>query len=122
MLGGLPAAFALPTGIGDLAIGLTAPFVAARVRDGAPRARETAILWNVLGIADLVVAVTLGTLTTPGPLHVAALGAPSVGIISMPLVLITSIAVPFSLLIHLIGLHRLTGRAQPATLGLSKAA
>ena len=89
MLGGLPAAFALPTGIGDLAIGLTAPFVAARVRDGAPRARETAILWNVLGIADLVVAVTLGTLTTPGPLHVAALGAPSVGIISMALVLIT---------------------------------
>jgi hypothetical protein len=122
MLGALPGAFALPAGIGDVAIGLTAPFVAARIRDGSPRAREAAIRWNVLGIADLVVAVTMGVLTTPGPLHLPALGAPSAGIITLPLVLVPTIAVPFSLLLHLIGLHRLVGRAQPVALGLRQAA
>jgi len=114
MLGALPGAFALPAGIGDVAIGLAAPWVAARVKARAPRAREAAILWNVLGIADLVVAVTMGVLTTPGPLHLFALDAPNVGIITLPLVLIPTIAVPFSILLHLFGLHRLAGRAQPA--------
>jgi hypothetical protein len=114
MLGALPGAFALPAGIGDIAIGLSAPWMAARVRAGAPRAREAAILWNVLGIADLVVALTMGVTTTPGPLHLFALDNPNVAIIMMPLVLVPIIAVPFSLLLHFIGLHRLMGRAQPA--------
>jgi hypothetical protein len=114
MLGALPGAFALPAGIGDIAIGLSAPWMAARVRAGAPRAREMAILWNVLGIADLMVAVTMGVTTTPGPLHLFALDNPNVAIIMMPLVLVPIIAVPFSLLLHFIGLHRLMGRAQPA--------
>jgi hypothetical protein len=110
MLGALPGAFALPAGIGDMAIGLAAPWVAARVKAGAPGAREAAIRWNVLGIADLVIAVTMGVLTTPGPLHVMALGAPNAGIITLPLALIPTIAVPFSILLHLFGLHRLIGR------------
>lgn len=121
MLGALPGAFALPAGIGDMAIGLAAPWVAARVRDGAPRARETAIRWNVLGIVDLVVAVFMGVTTTPGPLHLFAIDNPNVAIIMMPLVLVPIIAVPFSILLHLFGLHRLMGRAQPA-LAFSKAA
>lgn len=122
MLGALPGAFALPAGIGDIAIGLYAPFVAARLRAGAPRAREAAIRWNVLGIVDLVVAVTMGVTTTPGPLHLFAIDNPNVAIIMMPLVLVPIIAVPFSLLLHFIGLHRLLGRAQLPMLGYSKAA
>jgi hypothetical protein len=121
MLGALPGAFALPAGIGDIAIGLAAPWVAVRLRDGAPHAREAAILWNVLGIADLVVAVTTGVMTTPGPLHLLALDNPNITITMLPLVLVPTIAVPFSILLHLIGLHRLVGRAQPM-LGLSEAA
>lgn len=123
MLGVLPGAFALPAGIGDVVVGLAAPFVAARVRSASPGWREGAIMWNVLGIADLAVAVTMGVLSTPGTLHLSALGDPNVGIVSFPLVLIPTVAVPFSILLHLIGLHRLSGRAQqqPA-LGLSKAA
>ena len=122
MLGALPGAFALPAGLGDIAIGLTAPIVSARVRSGAPRAHESAILWNVLGITDLVVAVTMGVLTTPGPLHIAELGAPNFAIITMPLVLVPTIAVPFSLLLHFVGLHRLLGATQPGALAFSKAA
>ena len=122
-LGALPGAFALPAGIGDIAVGLAAPWVAARVKAGAPRSRELAILWNVLGIADLVVAVTMGVTTTPGPLHLFALDNPNVAIIMLPLVLVPIIAVPFSILLHLIGLHRLVGpRAHPVALGKRQAA
>jgi hypothetical protein len=123
MLGALPGAFALPAGIGDIAVGLAAPWVAARVKAGAPRSRELAIRWNVLGIADLVVAVAMGVTTTPGPLHLFAHENPNVAIIMLPLVLVPIIAVPFSILLHLIGLHRLIGRrVQPVTLGMRQAA
>src|SRR4051812_9650357 len=61
-LGHLPAAFALPAGLGDIAIGVAAPFVALRLaRDphGAGT-RTAAVLFNVLGLLDFVVASTLG--------------------------------------------------------------
>jgi hypothetical protein len=122
MLGALPGAFALPAGIGDIAVGLAAPFLAARVKAGVPGARKSAILWNVFGIADLVVAVTMGVTTTPGPLHLFAIDNPNYAIIMMPLALVPVIAVPFSILLHLIVLHRLVGRAQPVAFGFSKAA
>ena len=122
-LGALPGAFALPAGIGDIAIGLAAPWIAAHLKSDAPRSRELALLWNVLGIVDLGTAVALGVTTTPGPLHLFALDNPNVAIIMFPLVLIPTIAVPFSILLHLIGLHRLVGRhAQPVALGYSRAA
>jgi hypothetical protein len=120
-LGALPGVFALPAGIGDIAIGVTAPWVAARVRARAPHAQEAAVLWNILGVADLVVAVGTGVLTAPGALHFLSPDAPNVAITMMPLVLVPTIAVPLSILLHLIGLHRLVGRGQPTALGLSRA-
>ena len=122
MLGALPGAFALPAGLGDMAIGLSAPLVASLVRRGAPGARGAAIVWNVLGIADLVVAVTLGFLTSPGPMHQSALGATNYAVTLMPLVLIPTIPVPFSMLAHLVDLHRLAVRPHRAALGFSRAA
>jgi hypothetical protein len=111
-LGAVPGAFALPAGLGDMAVGLTAPIVAALVARRAPGARGAAILWNVLGIADLVVAVTLGVLTSPGALQHLAFDAPNRAITMLPLVLVPTIAVPLSLLLHLIGMHRLVGAAR----------
>ena len=122
MLGAMPGAFALPAGIGDVGIGLAAPLVASLVKRRAPNARVAAIVWNVLGIADLSVAVTMGVLTSPGPLHRLAFDTPNVAITMMPLVLVPTIAVPFSLLAHLLTLHRLAGREQPSVLAISKAA
>jgi len=112
MLGALPGTFALPAGIGDVAIGLAAPFVAARLKRGESNARDIAILWNVLGLADLVVAVATGVLSSPGPLHVLALDSTSRVLTMLPLVLVPTVAVPFSILLHLISLHRLIGRVQ----------
>jgi len=105
--GCIPALFALPAGIGDIAVGLAAPFVAARVADGTERSRRLAIRWNIAGVADLVVAVTLGALTSPTPLWPVALGHPNPAISRLPFVLIPTFAVPLSVLLHFVTLRRL---------------
>jgi hypothetical protein len=50
--GVLPAMFARPAGYGDILIGLTAPFVAWKLSN--PGHRGSFILWQALGILDLV--------------------------------------------------------------------
>jgi hypothetical protein len=98
--GQLPGLFALPAGIGDVATGLLAPFVAYAWYSGKPYARSAAIAWNLFGMADLVNAVVLGALTNGGA-----------GGIVFPLVLIPVYGVPRAFLIHsysLIGLLRKT--------------
>jgi hypothetical protein len=100
--GELPGLFALPAGIGDVATGLLALFVAYAWYSGKPYARGATIAWNLFGMADLVDAVVLGTLTGGGP-----------GGIVFPIVLIPVYAVPRAFLIHsysLIGLLRKTSQ------------
>lgn len=103
----LPAAFALPAGLGDLAIGLTAPLVAWWVWQGRKRGCLTLLGWNVLGIVDLVVALSVGFFSSPGRFQLLALDEPSTLITAFPLVLIPVFAVPLSLLLHVAGLKRL---------------
>ena len=103
----LPGAFALPAGIGDLAIGLTAPIVAYLYAAGYRRSCLAVLLWNVLGIADLVLAVATGFLSSPGPFHILALTNPNTMITAFPLVLIPVFAVPLSILLHLASLRLL---------------
>lgn len=104
----MPAAFALPAGIGDIAIGLAAPFVARRVGRDPVGGRRAAIIWNVAGLLDFVVAVTCGFLTSPSRFQQLALGDPNVPITRMPFVLIPVFAVPLAALLHLVALRRLT--------------
>ena len=55
--GVLPGAFAWPAGVGDMAIGLTAPWIIlALISRSAFAASGLFIIWNWLGILDLVVA------------------------------------------------------------------
>ena len=122
--GRMPAVFALPAGIGDVAVGLAAPFVAARVRSGvnapetAARTRRLVISWSLLGIADLVVAVALGFLSSPSHFQLLAVDLPNALISRMPYVLIPTFAVPLSILLHVAALRRLAAtervRARPA--------
>jgi hypothetical protein len=59
----LPAGFAWPAGVGDIAMAVTAPWIAARVAgDDRFRFGQTFLVWNLFGIADFVNAVFLGTL------------------------------------------------------------
>jgi hypothetical protein len=111
-LGHIPALFALPAGIGDIAVGLAAPFVAARVADGSERSRRRAVWWNIDGIADLVLAVALGAATSPNNLWPTLLGHPNPLISRLPLVLIPVFAVPVAVLLHLASLRRLAQMRQ----------
>jgi hypothetical protein len=59
----LPAGFAWPAGLGDIAMAITAPWVAARVAaDDQFRFSIGFLVWNLFGIADFLDAVLLGTL------------------------------------------------------------
>jgi hypothetical protein len=92
----LPGLFALPAGWGDIAIGITAPLVALRLV--TPAHRKSFILWQLLGITDLVTAVTLGTLAAVLNPHGIAASAMNV----LPMSLIPTFAVPLFLILHII--------------------
>jgi hypothetical protein len=94
--GVLPGIFAWPAGYGDVFIGATASFVAWKFCD--PGQRGNFIFWHVLGIADLVTAVSLGT--TAGLIQPHAV--PMVAMTVLPLSLIPTFLVPLFLILHVI--------------------
>ncbi len=102
----LPAEFAIPAGIGDILIGITAPLVGYLYFIRKAIAQNLVILWSILGIADLVIAVTLGFLTSPGLLNLLSVEAPNVLVSVYPLVLIPAFGVPLSILLHVFALRK----------------
>ncbi|MBV8472556.1 MAG: hypothetical protein JO234_03995 [Hyphomicrobiales bacterium] len=112
--GRLPWQFALPAGIGDVATGCFAVIVAARLAQKAVDARRAAYAWSLFGVADLVVAVMMGSMTSPGRLHILALDAPNLLITSYPLVMVPTFAVPLALMLHGLVLWRLRRESEPA--------
>jgi hypothetical protein len=92
----LPGIFALPAGWGDVAIGLTAAFVATRLAN--PEHRKSFMFWQALGIFDLVLAVTLGTTARLLAPHAVATSA----LTALPLSLIPTFAVPLLMILHFI--------------------
>ncbi len=102
--GALPAAFALPAGLGDFAVGVTAPLVARYWKPPFPT--RTFIAWNVLGILDLVLAVSLGVLSSATPAGVLAGDVTTRLMGQFPLSLIPTFFVPLLLIFHLISLTR----------------
>jgi len=90
----LPAIFALPAGYGDMAIGMTATLVAWKLAN--PVRRQSFILWQLLGIADLITAVSLGTTARLLSPHSASMVAMTV----LPLSLVPTFLVPLFLIFH----------------------
>ncbi len=105
-LGGLPGIFALPAGWGDVAIGLTAPLVAWLLVKKTRFRLSVLVLWNVLGLLDLITAVSLGILTSRSTLGVLAGETTSVLVVATPLSLIPTFLVPFYFMLHLIALDQ----------------
>jgi hypothetical protein len=100
----LPALFALPVGWGDIIIGSTAPLAALALASGRRKGVVIFVLWNVLGILDLVDGIVLGTAIQVGLLP-TAIGTAPMSLFGMSL--ITVYLVPISLLLHFIGLSQL---------------
>jgi hypothetical protein len=97
-LGLLPGVFALPAGFGDFAIGATAPLMAWNL--ATPAHRNGFIRWQVLGMIDLVTAVSLGT--TAG---LISPNAPSMYPMTvLPLSMIPTFVVPLLLIFHFISI------------------
>jgi hypothetical protein len=112
--GRLPWQFALPAGIGDVATGIVAVVVAAQLAQNAIGARRATYAWCLFGIADLVVAISMGAMTSPGRPHLLAFDAPNLLISSYPLVMVPTFAVPLALMLHSLVLLRLR-RGAPAS-------
>ncbi len=106
----LPALFALPAGWGDIAIGVAAPLVALAWSSGTRSGRIVFIIWNVLGILDLLMAVSLGILTAPSSFGLLAGDITSAAMAVFPMSLIPTFLVPLSLILHLVNLDQLRVR------------
>jgi hypothetical protein len=92
----LPGVFALPAGWGDIVVGATAPFVAMKL--AYPEHRKAFILWQILGMSDLVMAVSLGMFA--GVIGPDAIRTDAMTV--LPMSLIPTFAVPLLITLHII--------------------
>ena len=106
----LPGLWALPAGTGDVLTGLFAVPAAIALATGTAEGRKAAILWNVFGLADLAVAITLGMIISPGPFQLIVPNGPSIGLDGYPNVLTPAFVVPGSILLHALSLRQLRRR------------
>lgn len=109
--GVLPGLFAIPAGVGDIAIGVTAPWVVqALIRRPAFVASRTFVVWNLFGILDLAVAIGTGVLSSGfiGGLVGEVTTAPMA---RLPLVLVPAYLVPLFIMLHLTALFQARRRA-----------
>jgi hypothetical protein len=105
--GALPG---VPAGIGDVLTGLFAVPAAIALATGTAQGRRAAIIWNIFGLADFAVAVTLGAITSPGPFQLIVPNVPSIGAGAYPNVLTPAFVVPSSILLHALSLRQLIRR------------
>lgn len=108
--GTLPGVFGLPAGLGDTLTGLFAVPAAIAVATGAAHGRRAAIAWNIFGLADFAVSITIGAITSPGPFQLIVPNVPSIGAGAYPGVLTPAFVVPSSILLHALSLRQLTRR------------
>ena len=119
--GVLPGSFAWPAGLGDMAIGLTAPWVALTLaRRPAFAASWLLVIWNLLGILDLIAAV--GTATINQILATGAAGEVTVApMAQLPLLLVPVYLVPLFFIWHLTALFQARRLALSERSGLKEA-
>jgi hypothetical protein len=111
--GALPGVFALPAGIGDVLTGLLAVPAAFAVASGSAQGRRAAIAWNIVGLVDFAVAITMGMITSPGRLQLIVPDVVGgIGAGAYPDVLTPAFVVPSSILLHLLSLRQLRRRSR----------
>jgi hypothetical protein len=93
----LPGMLALPAGWGDIAIGATAYLAANWL---IPHYRRGFIAWQLLGMLDLVIAISMGAAS--GMLNPDGISTAPMTV--LPLSLIPGFAVPLFLILHIISI------------------
>jgi hypothetical protein len=113
----LPWLFAFPAGLGDMAIGFTAPWIVlALIRNPLFATSRQYLIWNILGIVDFVVAVSMGVLCS-GFIHgiTGLIGNVTTGAMArLPLVLIPAYMVPLFIMLHFTALFQARQLARSA--------
>jgi hypothetical protein len=103
--GQMPALWAIPSGVGDILIGASAFWVAAQL--DSPGGRRRAVIFNLLGLLDLVVAVGLGMTTSPGPVQLFHTTPTAELVTRFPLALVPGFLVPLAFMVHFVSLWQL---------------
>ena len=99
--GVLPGLFAFPAGLGDMAIAVNAPWIVlGLLRHPSFATSRRYVMWNILGIVDLVVAVSMGALCS-GFFHGLTGNVTTGPMAQLPLVLIPAYLVPLFIMLHL---------------------
>jgi hypothetical protein len=102
----LPGIFAWPAGVGDMLVGITAVTVlASLLRNPAFAGSKRFVLWNLLGILDPAVAVSIGALVPLLAPNLYGTVATS-PMAQLPLVLIPAFLVPTFLMLRLTALFQ----------------
>src|SRR5579862_7193287 len=114
--GRLGGPFPYSAGWGDIITGVVAlPLALAAARGTA--SNLTIAAWNTFGLADLIVAVTLGVISGNGsPVQLIHAGVGSLAITHLPWSLIPTVLVPYFMVVHGIIFAQLRARA-PRRLG-----
>jgi len=105
----LPAPFAPVAGWGDILVGALAVPVAWLAARQGMRARWAILTWNVIGTMDLITAVGLGTISSPGPLQFLTQAPGSALMTTLPWILIPCFLVPAFQVLHIGIFYRLSG-------------
>ena len=109
----LPAIFALPAGVGDVLVGLSALPASRWISSGR---WGRVVWWNLFGLLDLATAIVLGLTTTAGPFHLLQTNPTTALLLASPLVIIPTFCVPIYILLHLISLRFLAASRSVAQL------
>ena len=88
--------FGYVAGIGDILIGVTAIPMAYIIKKGHSWARRGSIIWNGIGMADLVTAIYLGVTTSQFSASTSAT------MTTWPWIIIPTVGVPSLLTIHFV--------------------
>lgn len=105
--GTLPWPFALWAGLGDMTIGVSTMLLLRRWTPGR------AVWLNVMGLVDLVGALTLGFLGGLGAHPILAMTPTTQAVTLLPLALVPTTAVPLATALHIVSLARLRTATRP---------
>ncbi len=97
--GRLSSPFAPIAGVGDMIVGsLAIPLAAVAIGAGL---LPSISAWNALGILDLIVAISLGLLSSPGtPFRVFTEGPGMLAMTTLPWIMVPAMLVPVYFLVH----------------------
>jgi hypothetical protein len=105
--GTVPGVFALPAGIGDILTGLFAVPIAISLGSGSHESRRAAIAWNIFGLLDFAIALSIG-LAIMFRLIETGFASATGGL--YPVVMIPAFGAPTSIILHTLSLRQLLRR------------